>query len=84
MTFTSTAVAAGGKGLLVTGDLSLKGVTKAITLDVDMTQTEWTYTGHDMISVPSSFKGQKLTVHADAHDANGLSANLVDFMCDLR
>ena len=56
----------------------------AITLDVDMTQTEWTYTSHDMISVPSSFKGQKLTVHGDAKDANGLSSNLVDFMCNLQ
>jgi hypothetical protein len=49
-----------------------------------MTQSEWTYTSHDLISVPSSFKGQKLTVHADAKDANGLSANLVDFMCSLQ
>lgn len=55
----------------------------AITLDVDTTQSEWTYTSHDMISVPSSFKGQKLTVHGDAKDANGLSSNLVDFMCTL-
>ena len=54
-----------------------------ITLDVDMTQSEWTYTSHDMLSVPSSFKGQKLTVHGDAKDANGLSSNLVDFMCTL-
>ena len=36
MTFTSTAVEAGGRGLLVTGDLSLKGVTKSITLDVEV------------------------------------------------
>ena len=56
----------------------------AITLDVDTTQGEWTYTSHDTITVPSSSKGQKLTVHADAHDANGLSSNLVDFMCSLQ
>lgn len=56
----------------------------AITLDVDMTQSEWTYTSHDLISVPSSFKGQKLTVHADAHDTAGLSSNLIDFMCALQ
>ena len=40
MTFTSTAVEAGGRGLLVTGDLSLKGVTKAITLDVEVLGSE--------------------------------------------
>jgi polyisoprenoid-binding protein YceI len=40
MTFTSTQVEAGGRGLLVTGDLSLKGVTKAITLDVEVLGSE--------------------------------------------
>jgi len=40
MTFTSTAVQAGGKGLLVTGDLSLKGVTKPITIDVEVLGSE--------------------------------------------
>jgi len=35
MTFRSTAVENGGKGLLVTGDLSLKGVTKPVVLDVE-------------------------------------------------
>ena len=35
MTFTSTKVEQGGKGLLVTGDLSIKGVTKPVTLDVE-------------------------------------------------
>ena len=40
MTFTSTRVEAGGRGLLVTGDLSLKGVTKAITLDVEVLGSE--------------------------------------------
>ena len=40
MTFTSTAVEAGGKGLLVTGDLSIKGVTKPVTLDVEVLGTE--------------------------------------------
>jgi polyisoprenoid-binding protein YceI len=36
MTFTSTDVQDGGAGLLVTGDLSLKGVTKPVTLDVEL------------------------------------------------
>jgi polyisoprenoid-binding protein YceI len=36
MTFASTKVEAGGKGLLVTGDLSIKGVTKPVTLDVEV------------------------------------------------
>ncbi|QWZ10575.1 YceI family protein [Nocardioides panacis] len=40
MTFTSTQVDAGGRGLLVTGDLSLKGVTKAVTLDVEVLGSE--------------------------------------------
>src|SRR3954453_21271334 len=35
MTFTSTKVETGGRGLLVTGVLSLKGVTKPVTLDVE-------------------------------------------------
>ena len=35
MTFTSTKVEQGGKGLLVTGDLSIKGVTRPVTLDVE-------------------------------------------------
>jgi polyisoprenoid-binding protein YceI len=35
MTFTSTKVEDGGNGLLVTGDLSLKGVTKPVMLDVE-------------------------------------------------
>ncbi len=40
MTFASTEVKAGGKGLLVTGDLSIKGVTKPVTLDVEVLGTE--------------------------------------------
>ncbi len=35
MTFTSTNVETGGRGLLVTGDLSIKGVTRPVTLDVE-------------------------------------------------
>lgn len=40
MTFKSTKVEQGGKGLLVTGDLSLKGVTKPVTLDVEYFGTD--------------------------------------------
>ncbi len=40
MTFAATDVVAGGKGLLVTGDLSLKGVTKPVTLDVEVLGSE--------------------------------------------
>ena len=40
MTFASTKVEAGGKGLLVTGDLSIKGVTKPVTLDVEVLGSE--------------------------------------------
>jgi polyisoprenoid-binding protein YceI len=40
MTFVSTAAEAGGRGLLVTGDLSLKGVTKPVTLDVEFFGSE--------------------------------------------
>jgi polyisoprenoid-binding protein YceI len=40
MTFTSTRVEEGGKGLLVTGDLSIKGVTKPVTLDVEFLGTD--------------------------------------------
>jgi polyisoprenoid-binding protein YceI len=40
MTFTSTKVEEGGKGLLVTGDLTLKGVTKPVTLDVEFLGTD--------------------------------------------
>jgi polyisoprenoid-binding protein YceI len=40
MTFASTIVEAGGRGLLVTGDLSLKGVTKPVTLDVEFFGTD--------------------------------------------
>jgi polyisoprenoid-binding protein YceI len=40
MTFTSTKVEQGGKGLLVTGDLSLKGVTKPVTVDVEVLGSE--------------------------------------------
>ena len=36
MTFTATAVEGGGNGLLVTGDLSIKGVTRPVTLDVEV------------------------------------------------
>jgi polyisoprenoid-binding protein YceI len=35
MTFTSTKVEEGGNGLLVTGDLTIKGVTRPVTLDVE-------------------------------------------------
>lgn len=35
MTFTSTKVEEGGNGLLVTGDLTIKGVTRSVTLDVE-------------------------------------------------
>jgi polyisoprenoid-binding protein YceI len=35
MTFATTGVANGGKGVLVTGDLTIKGVTKPVTLDVE-------------------------------------------------
>ena len=40
MTFTSTKVESGGRGLLVTGDLSIKGVTKPVTLDVEVLGTD--------------------------------------------
>ena len=40
MTFASTKVAQGGKGLLVTGDLSIKGITKPVTLDVEVLGSE--------------------------------------------
>jgi polyisoprenoid-binding protein YceI len=40
MTFVSTSVQTGGNGLLVTGDLSIKGVTKPVTLDVEFLGTE--------------------------------------------
>jgi polyisoprenoid-binding protein YceI len=40
MSFASTAVVPGGKGLLVTGDLSIKGVTRPVELDVEVLGTE--------------------------------------------
>ena len=40
MTFTATDVQAGGKGLLVTGDLSIKGVTRSVVLDVEVLGSE--------------------------------------------
>ncbi len=40
MTFAATGVQGGGKGLLVTGDLSLKGVTKSVVLDVEVLGSE--------------------------------------------
>lgn len=40
MTFKSTNVEQGGKGLLVTGDLTIKGVTKPVTLDVEYLGTD--------------------------------------------
>ena len=40
MTFGSTKVEQGGNGLLVTGDLTIKGVTKPVTLDVEFFGTE--------------------------------------------
>ncbi len=40
MTFSATRVEGGGKGLLVTGDLSLKGVTKSVVLDVEVLGSE--------------------------------------------
>jgi polyisoprenoid-binding protein YceI len=40
MTFVSTKVEQGGKGLLVTGDLTIKGVTKPVTLDVEVLGSE--------------------------------------------
>jgi polyisoprenoid-binding protein YceI len=40
MTFTSSKVEQGGRGLLLTGDLSIKGVTKPVTLDVEYLGTD--------------------------------------------
>jgi polyisoprenoid-binding protein YceI len=40
MTFRATDVQSGGKGLLVTGDLSIKGVTKSVTLDTEVLGSE--------------------------------------------
>ena len=40
MTFKSTTVEKGGRGLLVAGDLSIKGVTKPVTLDVEFLGSE--------------------------------------------
>ena len=40
MLFNATGVETGGKGLLVTGDLSIKGVTKSVTLDVEVLGSE--------------------------------------------
>ena len=40
MTFSGTSFDNGGKGVLVTGDLSIKGVTKPVTLDVEVLGSE--------------------------------------------
>ena len=40
MTFTTTNFASGGNGVLVTGDLSLNGVTRPVTLDVEVLGTD--------------------------------------------
>ncbi|HET7386795.1 MAG TPA: YceI family protein [Nocardioidaceae bacterium] len=40
MTFASTEVVSGGKGLLVTGDLTIKGITRPVTLDVEVLGTD--------------------------------------------
>jgi polyisoprenoid-binding protein YceI len=40
MTFTSTGAQEGGNGLLVTGDLTIKGVTQPVTLDVEVLGVE--------------------------------------------
>ena len=40
MTFSATGVESGGKGLLVTGDLSIKGVTSSVVLDVEVLGSE--------------------------------------------
>jgi polyisoprenoid-binding protein YceI len=40
MKFASTNVERGGKGLLVTGDLTIKGVTRPVTLDVEYLGTD--------------------------------------------
>jgi polyisoprenoid-binding protein YceI len=40
MTFASTKVENGGNGLLVIGDLTLKGVTRSVTLDVEFLGVE--------------------------------------------
>ena len=40
MTFTSTKVEPGGKGLLVTGDLSIKGTSLPVTVDIEVLGTE--------------------------------------------
>jgi polyisoprenoid-binding protein YceI len=40
MTFTSTRVEDGGNGVLVTGDLTIKGVTQSVTLDVEILGVE--------------------------------------------
>jgi hypothetical protein len=69
---------------MATASITLAGANiPALTLAVDNTQSEATYTSQG-ITVPSSFKNQSMMVHADAHDASGLSSNLVDFMCKLQ
>jgi polyisoprenoid-binding protein YceI len=40
MTFASTKVQAGGNGLLVTGDLTIRGITRPVTLDVEVLGTD--------------------------------------------
>jgi len=40
ISFRSTKVEQGGKGLLVTGDLTIKGVTNPVTLDVEVLGTD--------------------------------------------
>ncbi len=40
MTFKSTEIAEGGKGFLVSGDLTIKGVTRPVTLDVEYFGTD--------------------------------------------
>ena len=54
-----------------------------LTLTADTTMSEWTYASQT-ITVPSSFKNQSMMVHSDAHDASGLSSNIIDFACALR
>ncbi len=63
ITFTSTGVRAGGGGYLITGDLTINGVTRSVDLDTE-------FLGSDTNAYGKTVLGAEATTTIDRHDFN--------------
>jgi hypothetical protein len=55
----------------------------AVSYTEDDSSVDVTYMSSAPLVIPASAKGQKMTIHVEGKDGNGLSSNVIDFTANL-